>query len=49
MANENLNEGAFDLVQSCVGDHYVRHDENGDRTVTQDAYAAKIAGRRVRS
>jgi hypothetical protein len=37
------HEGQFDLVPSCVGDHYIRHDENGDRTVTRDAYAAEIA------
>jgi predicted SnoaL-like aldol condensation-catalyzing enzyme len=36
-------EGRFDLVPSCVGDHYIRHDESGDRTVTRDAYAAEIA------
>jgi SnoaL-like domain len=37
------HEGQFDLVPSCVGEHYIRHDENGDRTVTRDAYAAEIA------
>jgi hypothetical protein len=37
------HEGQFDLVPSCVGDHYIRHDDNGDRTVTRDAYAAEIA------
>jgi hypothetical protein len=37
------HEGQFDLVPSCVGDHYIRHDESGDRTVTRDAYAAEIA------
>jgi hypothetical protein len=36
------HEGAFDLVPSCVGDHYIRHDEVGDRTVTHEAYAAEI-------
>ncbi|WP_428532631.1 nuclear transport factor 2 family protein [Rhodopila sp.] len=35
--------GQFALVPSCVGDHYSRHDESGDRTVTRDAYAAEIA------
>ena len=35
--------GQFDLVPSCVGDHYSRHDESGDRTVTREAYAAEIA------
>lgn len=37
------HEGQFDLVPSCVGDQYMRHDENGDRTVTREAYAAEIA------
>ena len=37
------HEGRLDLVPSCVGEHYVRHDEAGDRTVTRDAYAAEIA------
>jgi predicted SnoaL-like aldol condensation-catalyzing enzyme len=37
------HEGQFDLVPSCVGDHYIRHDESGDRTVTRDAYTAEIA------
>ena len=37
------HEGRFDLVPGCVGEHYIRHDEQGDRTVTRDAYAAEIA------
>lgn len=37
------HEGQFDLVPSCVGNYYIRHDESGDRTVTRDAYAAEIA------
>ena len=37
------HEGRFDLVSGCVGDHYIRHDESGDRTVTREAYAAEIA------
>ena len=37
------HEGQFDLVPSCVGEHYIRHDENGDRTVSREAYAAEIA------
>ncbi|KJC61836.1 hypothetical protein UP10_05580 [Bradyrhizobium sp. LTSPM299] len=36
-------EGQYDLVPSCVGAHYVRHDENGDRTVTREAYAEELA------
>jgi hypothetical protein len=26
-----------------VGPNYIRHDENGDRTVTREAYAAELA------
>jgi SnoaL-like domain len=37
------HEGQFDLVPTCVGPHYIRHDEQGDRTVTREAYAAEIA------
>lgn len=37
------HEGRFDLVPDCVGPHYIRHDEAGDRTVTREAYAAEIA------
>jgi hypothetical protein len=37
------HEGQFDLVPSCVGEHYTRHDEGGDRTVSREAYAAEIA------
>ena len=29
-----------DLIPSCVGQVYIRHDEKGDRTVTREAYAA---------
>jgi hypothetical protein len=36
-------EGQYDLVPQCVGPHYIRHDEAGDRTVTREAYAAEIA------
>ncbi|UZE49808.1 nuclear transport factor 2 family protein [Rhodopseudomonas sp. P2A-2r] len=32
----------YDLVPSCVGPIYIRHDENGDRTVTREAYAAEL-------
>jgi hypothetical protein len=31
------HEGQYDLIPSCVGSHYTRHDEQGDRTVTRDA------------
>ena len=37
------HEGKYDLVPECVGSHYIRHDEAGDRTVTREAYAAEIA------
>jgi hypothetical protein len=37
------HEGQFDLVPSRVGEHYIRHDEGGDRTITREAYAAEIA------
>ncbi len=37
------HEGQYDLVPSCVGSHYIRHDENGDRTITRKAYAAELA------
>jgi hypothetical protein len=37
------HEGQYDLVPSCVGPTYIRHDEAGDRTVTREAYAAEIA------
>jgi hypothetical protein len=37
------HEGQYDLIPACVGPHYIRHDENGDRTVTREAYAAELA------
>ncbi len=37
------HEGEYGLIPSCVGLHYIRHDEQGDRTVTREAYAAEIA------
>jgi hypothetical protein len=37
------HEGQYALVPECVGPHYIRHDEAGDRTVTREAYAAEIA------
>jgi hypothetical protein len=37
------HEGQFDLAPVCVASHYIRHDEQGDRTVSRDAYAAEIA------
>ncbi|PMZ84398.1 nuclear transport factor 2 family protein, partial [Pseudomonas sp. FW306-2-11AD] len=32
----------YDLIPDCVGSHYIRHDEKGDRTVTRDEYAAEL-------
>lgn len=32
----------LDLVPECVGDTYARHDPQGDRVVTRDAYAAEL-------
>ena len=29
---EVWHEGQYDLIPSCVGSHYIRHDEQGDRT-----------------
>jgi hypothetical protein len=37
------HEGQHDLIPSCVGSHYIRHDEKGDRTVTREEYAAELA------
>jgi hypothetical protein len=37
------HEGQYDLIPSCVGRIYLRHEEAGDRTVTQEAYAAELA------
>jgi hypothetical protein len=37
------HEGQYDLVPTCIGPTYIRHDEAGDRTVTLEAYAAEIA------
>jgi hypothetical protein len=35
--------GQLNLVATCFAEEYTRHDENGDRTVTRDAYAKEIA------
>ena len=37
------HQGRFDLVPSCVGQYYIRHDEGGNRTVARDDYTAEIA------
>jgi hypothetical protein len=36
------HEGHYAFIPECVGPHYIRHDEAGDRTVTREAYAAEI-------
>lgn len=36
------HECQYDLIPNCVGSHYIRHDEKGDRTVTRDAYATEL-------
>jgi len=36
------HEGQYDLVPQCVQTNYIRHDEQGDRTVTREAYTAEI-------
>jgi hypothetical protein len=41
------HEGQYDLIPSCVGAHYIRHDEGGDRTVTREAYAEELAKTRA--
>jgi hypothetical protein len=36
------HDGQYDLIPSCVGPTYIRHDEKGDRMVTREAYSAEI-------
>ncbi|MBW7969931.1 nuclear transport factor 2 family protein [Bradyrhizobium sp. BR 10289] len=36
------HEAQYDLIADCVGSHYVRHDERGDRTVTRDEYTSEL-------
>lgn len=36
------HEGQYDLIAQCVQPNYIRHDEQGDRKVTREAYAARI-------
>jgi hypothetical protein len=40
------HEGQNHLIPSCVGSHYIRHDEKGDRAMTREAYAAELAAMR---
>lgn len=35
---------AYDLASDCVADHYIRHDESGDRTATREAYLDEMRG-----
>jgi SnoaL-like domain len=35
--------GQYELIPSCLGQVYIRHDEKGDRTVTREAYVAEVA------
>lgn len=37
------HQSQLDLLPSCIGEIYIRHDGAGDRTVTRAAYAAEIA------
>ena len=37
------HEDRHDLVPSCVGPTYIRHEATGDRTVTAESYAAELA------
>ena len=37
------HQGQYDLIPSCVGPTYMRHDEKGDRTITREDYSAEIA------
>lgn len=36
------HDARLDLVPECVGPTYTRHDEQGDRVVTRDEYAAEL-------
>ena len=36
------HEDRHDLVPSCVGPTYIRHEATGDRTVTAESYAAEL-------
>jgi predicted SnoaL-like aldol condensation-catalyzing enzyme len=36
------HEDRHDLIPSCVGPTYLRHEAAGDRTVTADSYAAEL-------
>ena len=36
------HEERYDLVPSCVGPTYLRHEATGDRTVTAEGYAGEL-------
>jgi hypothetical protein len=35
--------GQYDLIPTCVGPEYIRHDEKATGRKTRDEYAAEIA------
>ena len=37
------HEDRYDLVPSCVGTTYTRHEAAGERTVTAESYAGELA------
>ena len=41
------HDGRLDLVVECVGPQYARHDEQGDRVVSREAYAAELVNVRA--
>jgi hypothetical protein len=43
------HEGRYDLVETCVADSYLRHDEKGDRVVTPVSYRAEIMDFRTKA
>jgi hypothetical protein len=36
------HEGRHDLIAGCLGKVYIRHDEQGTRSVTPEAYVAEV-------
>lgn len=41
--DEVWNNGRIELAPDCLCDTYVRHDPQGNRTLTRDEYVAEIA------
>jgi hypothetical protein len=37
------HEGLWDLIPTCLGTPYLRHDEKGTRSVMPEAYALEVA------